>query len=67
MENPCDTHSIEDMLFAYWMKRQDEHLAKTKGQKVPEFIRNELERLRPLRNPNASIYYIRPLTIHPTV
>lgn len=48
--------SVEDLLFAHWLKRKREHISENKH--TPFYIESELDRLRPLRNPNHSVFVL---------
>lgn len=45
-----------DLLFAHWMKRKREIMRE--HQPVPWWIDGELDRLRPIRNPNCSLFIL---------
>lgn len=48
-------YSVVDILFVHWLKRKREYLRDTGGRAVPKWLDAELDRLRPLRNPECSI------------
>lgn len=50
-------YSLSDLLFAFWLDRQRDYLAKNKP--VPPWLKARLDQLRPVRNPNASIFILR--------
>lgn len=64
-QNNIYDYSLNDLLFAFWFKQKGEILSKNNGQwktighpnsNIEHIlIDKELDRLRPLRNPNLSI------------
>ena len=49
-------YTKDDILFAHWLKRIREHLAENKP--VPNWLDRELEKHRPFRNPNCSVFIL---------
>jgi hypothetical protein len=50
-------YSVEDLQFAHWMAVQRRDIGILNLQS-PDWLTKELDRLRPLRNPNASIFIL---------
>ena len=50
-------YTVEDLQFAHWMAVQRRDLG-ILNLHPPDWLVKELDRLRPLRNPNASIFIL---------
>lgn len=51
-------YSVVDIQFVHWLKRKREMLRDTKGEAAPKWLDAELDRLRPLRNQECSIFIL---------
>lgn len=49
-------YSSEDLLFAHWMRRKRAMLGE--NSIIPDWLEARLDQLRPLRNPNCSIFVL---------